>query len=83
MEGFDKAVLPGASRLDVDGLDLVLGQPTLERLGDKLRSVVGPDELGSPVLDDGPLYQADDVAGFRSPIEPSVRDIPGCGRAGR
>jgi hypothetical protein len=45
VEGFDEAVLPGAAGLDVDGLDLVVGSPALELLGDKFRSVVGADEL--------------------------------------
>ena len=52
VEGFHEAVLSGASRLDVDGLDLVVGQPPLEFGGDKLRAVVGADVLRGPVQGD-------------------------------
>ena len=48
VERLDEAVLPGTGRLDVDRLDLLLGQPPLEFFGDKLRTVVRADELGAP-----------------------------------
>jgi hypothetical protein len=51
VEGFHEAVLPGAAGLDVDGPDLVVRQPPLEFLGDKLRAVVA--EPGLPSARDG------------------------------
>ena len=42
MKTFHKAVLPWAARFNVDGLDVILGQPLLHNLGDKLRTV-GPE----------------------------------------
>ncbi len=53
VERFDKAVLPRACRGDVEGLDFLLCEPALELLGDKLRAVVGSDELRRPVLRNG------------------------------
>ena len=50
MEPLGEAVLPRTGRLHVDRLDLLLGQPSLERLDDKLRTVVRADELRHTVL---------------------------------
>ena len=55
---------PFTARLNVDGFDLVVGQPTLEFLGDELRAIVRADGLRRPVLGDGALHEIDDVAGF-------------------
>jgi len=52
VEGFHEAILPRTGRLDVDRLDLLFGEPPLEVLGDKLRAVVGADELLGSVLRD-------------------------------
>jgi hypothetical protein len=43
MKTFHKAVLPWAARFNVDGLDVILGQPLLHNLGDKLRTVAPRD----------------------------------------
>src|SRR6516164_10949701 len=48
VEALDVAVLPGAAPLDVGGLGTDSGDPFLHRLGDELRSVVGPDVSGMP-----------------------------------
>ena len=40
MGAFHEAVLAGTGRLNIDRPDLLLGQPVLEFLGDKLRTVV-------------------------------------------
>ena len=56
VEGLDEAILPRAAGLDVDRPDLGCGQPLLELLGDKLRSIVGTDVLRRPVLPDGALH---------------------------
>jgi hypothetical protein len=57
----DETVLPGAGRVNVDGLDLLLRQPALEFLGDKLQAVVGADELRGPMLGDRLLHQRNHV----------------------
>ena len=61
VERFHKAVLPRARRGDVDGLDFLLCSLALEFLGDELRAVVGPDELGGAMLRDRGLHELDHV----------------------
>ena len=39
------AILPGASWIDIDGLNAMLGEPSLDRSGNKLRPVVTSDVL--------------------------------------
>ncbi len=34
VEAFHEAVLPGTARVDVDGLDVVVGQPAVDLVGD-------------------------------------------------
>ena len=55
MEALHAAVLPGTAWIDVNGFDLVVGQPALHFLGDKLRAFVTPREHGRAVLLDGPF----------------------------
>jgi hypothetical protein len=50
IEALDVAVLPGAAPLDVGGLGAYSRDPFLHRLGDELRSVVGPDVSGKKVV---------------------------------
>jgi len=50
VEALYEPVLPGASRLDVDGLDSLLGQPSLHDLGDKLAPVVAAQVFRCAVL---------------------------------
>jgi len=45
VEAFDEPAFPWARRGDVDRSDVLLGQPLLEILRDKLRAFVGADEL--------------------------------------
>src|SRR5258708_2081723 len=40
IQALDVSVLPRAARVDVEGLDVALGQPPLKDSGDKLASVV-------------------------------------------
>jgi hypothetical protein len=47
VEALDVAVLPGAAPLDVGGLGTDNRDPFLYRLGDELRSVVGPGVNGN------------------------------------
>ena len=42
METLDEAILPRTAGLDIDRLDLVGGQPSLDFLGDKLGTIVTP-----------------------------------------
>ena len=57
VEAFHIAVLPGTSRVDVEGLDFVSGQALLDGLGDELGAVVGADVLGRPIALNGLLEQ--------------------------
>ena len=52
VEALDVAVLPGAAPLDVGGLGTDTRDPFLYRLGDELRSVVGPDVSGHAPQDE-------------------------------
>src|SRR5262249_51326999 len=52
VEALDVAVLPGAAPLDVGGLGTDSRDPVLHRLGDELRSVVGPDVGGNAPQDE-------------------------------
>jgi hypothetical protein len=52
VEALDVAVLPGAAPLDVGGLGTDSRDPVLYRLGDELRSVVGPDVSGNAPQDE-------------------------------
>src|SRR6476469_2183723 len=52
VETLDVAVLPGAAPLDVGGLGTDSRDPFLHRLGDALRSVVGPDVNGNAPQDE-------------------------------
>ena len=76
VEGFDEAVLPGAAGLYIDRLDVIIGQPALEFLGDKLRAVVRADELGRSVELDRLLHQIDDIARLQSPIRAEHMALP-------
>ena len=61
MKRFDEAVFPRAGRRVVDGLDVLLGEPALESLGDKLRPIVGADKFRRTVLGDRGPDQRDHV----------------------
>src|SRR6516164_8509100 len=52
VEALDKAVLPGAAPLDVGSVGTDTPDPFLHRLGDELRSVVGPDVSGNAPQDE-------------------------------
>ena len=54
METLDEAILPRTAGLDIDRLDLVGGQPSLDCLGDKLGTIALQQVGGRSVLGDGP-----------------------------
>lgn len=54
VEAFHEPVLPRAARFDVEGPNLLAGQPLLHRLRDELRPVVAPQTGRSPMLLDNP-----------------------------
>ena len=43
-------ILPRASRINVDGFNPVVLEPTLDDLGDKLRAVIAADKFGGALL---------------------------------
>jgi hypothetical protein len=64
IEALDVAVLPGAAPLDVGGLGTDSRDPVLHRLGDELRSVVGPDVTGNAAQDEQVGQNVDDIDCF-------------------
>src|SRR5262245_63002804 len=51
VEALDVAVLPRTAPLDIGNLGADSGDPSLDSLGDELRSVVGPDVTGNAAQD--------------------------------
>ena len=80
VERLHEAIQPGATRLDVDGLDSVVGDRALGLFGDRVRAFVGADVLGRNVLDNGGLP----LDGLRrrtlGPGCPFVYGVPVCAR---
>src|SRR5258708_11767119 len=64
IEALDVAVLPGAAPLDVGGLGTDSRDPVLHRLGDELRSVVGPDVTGNAAQDEQVGQNVDNIDCF-------------------
>src|SRR5438552_18735577 len=61
VEAFDVAVLPRASRFDVDGFYFILLEPVLNRIGDELGAVVAAQMVGPAVSLEGRLHYGDDI----------------------
>src|SRR5438093_9410642 len=57
----DVAVLPRASRLDVDGLYFLLLEPVLDRIGDELRAVVAAQAPRTAISLEGGIHHRDDI----------------------
>ena len=70
MEALDEAVLSGTARIDVDRLDLVVGQPTLDFLGDELRSIVATQERRCAMDFDRLLQPSEHVGGTHGAVRP-------------
>ena len=49
MEALNVAVLPGATRLNVEGFDLILTEPSLDFTGDKRCAIIASDMLRDTV----------------------------------
>src|SRR5262249_24491927 len=64
VEALDVPVLPGADSLDVGGLGTDSRDPFLYRLGDELRSVVGPDVSGNALQDEEVGQNVDHIDRF-------------------
>ena len=77
VEAFDEPISPRAGRGDVNGLDVLLRQPLLEFLRDKLRAIVGADELRRAVFGDGRSHQPDDVGRADLALGPQDMDFLG------
>ena len=63
VEALGVSVLPGASGVDVEGLDPVFLEPSLDSLGDELGAVVGADAFGRSMLAYRLLQQSQHVGG--------------------
>ena len=77
VEAPDEAVLPGAARIGINGLDLVLCQPALHFFSDKLRAVVTPQEHGRTVFLDGSLQPGEHVNGPQGTLGPKHVTLSG------
>lgn len=62
VEALVRAVLPGLARVDMHGLDLVLGEPLQDRQADELRPVVAADERWDAALAHQAGKSLDDAA---------------------
>src|SRR5690606_19723468 len=62
VEALVRAVLPGLARIDMYGLDLVVGEPLQDRQTDELRPVVAADECWDAALAHQPGERLDDAA---------------------
>lgn len=68
IEALDISILPGASRIDVNGLDAFLREPALDGRGNELRSVVTANITGSTFVGDDLLKQFQDIDRFDRPV---------------
>ena len=50
MEAFDVGLLPGCTRTDINGLDLLLCHPVSDGLSNKFRAIVAADVLRQPIM---------------------------------
>src|SRR5262247_1691147 len=64
VEALDVAVLPRTAPLDIGNLGADSGDPSLDSLGDELRSVVGPDVTGNAAQDEQIGENVDDIDCF-------------------
>ena len=64
VEALDVAVLPRTAPLDIGSLGADSGDPSLDSLGDELRSVVGPDMTGNAAQDEQVGQKAEDIDCF-------------------
>src|SRR5262245_27264684 len=64
VEALDVAVLPGTAPLDKGNFGADSGDPSLDSLGDELRSVVGPDVTGNAAQDEQIGENVDDTDCF-------------------
>jgi len=68
VEAHHVSVLPRASRLDVEGLDPLIGQPVAQPVLDELRTVVAADMFGSSMPLDQRRYHPPDLAS----VDPAI-----------
>ena len=64
VEALDVAVLPRTAPLDIGNLGADSGDPSLDSLGDELRSVIGPDVTGTAAQDEQIGQNVDDIDCF-------------------
>src|SRR5215470_6617788 len=64
VEALDVAILPRTAALDIGSLGADSGDPSLDSLGDELRSVIGPDVTGTAAQDEQIGQNVDDIDCF-------------------
>src|SRR5499427_10668461 len=64
VEALDVAILPRTAGLDIGSLGADGGDPSLDSLGDELRSVVGPDVTGTAAQGEQVGQNVDDIDCF-------------------
>ena len=77
VEAFGIPVLPRASWIDVESLDPVFLEPSLDRLGDELGAVVGADAFGGSMLSYRFLQQGQDVGSLDGAVGVDAVALPG------
>ena len=69
MKTFNISILPRATRNNIDRLDLVVAQPSLDFSGDKFGTIVTADIAGHPILNHGLLQHASDLTSGELPFD--------------
>ena len=69
MQTFDVSIFPRANRANIDGLDLVVTQPSLDFCSDKLGATIATDIAGHPILDHRLFQHALDLFGGDLPFD--------------
>ena len=64
VEALDVAIPPRTAALDIGSLGADSGDPSLDSLGDELRSVIGPDVTGTAAQDEQVGQNVDDIDCF-------------------
>src|ERR1019366_9237448 len=77
MEAFHKPVLPRAARLNVNGLDAIVLQPSLHNPGDELRTVVASQKLRRTVLANRLLQPLQHIRRLQRPFRSQHMTFPG------
>ena len=77
VEALTVSVFPGRSRLDVERPDIQCLQPFAQCVGDKLRSIIGPNMLGRAMFKEKLAERVEDIAGVQSALNADRQTLSG------